>query len=61
MGTSSHMLIERAQTSSTNVQRKFLTIGKRKHAQVAISFKALALVCNSAERCANRELNMIER
>lgn len=55
------MLIERAQTSSTNVQRKFLTIGKRKHAQVAISFKALALVCNSAERCANRELNMIER
>ncbi|MGP1914307.1 MAG: hypothetical protein ACTS42_00535 [Candidatus Hodgkinia cicadicola] len=60
IGTSSLMLIARAQSSSTNVQRTFLISGKRKHAQVARSRKARALFCNSAERCANLELH-IER
>ncbi len=44
------MLMERAQTSSTNVKSMFLMSGKRKHAQHAMNRNALALFCSLMER-----------
>lgn len=58
MEMSSQMPMERAQTSSINVQSHALMRGERKLAQQAMSRRALTLFCNLMERSANGEVNM---